>query len=131
MVVLLRVAWVGEMVLRDRLHGPVDGMAGVVFRDGVEEDFRRVAADGDFAGVLQAGRRGGWPFQAHGATGILTDNGEGVVAVVERGRRALPVLLILIALGQRPDFVTAIVNPAAGCFFGGNVFALVDGVHEE
>src|ERR1700733_608562 len=40
-------------------------------------------------------------------------------------------LLVVIAFGQWPDFVTAIVNPAAGRFFGRNVFAFVDRVYKQ
>src|ERR1700677_3771141 len=97
----------------------------------MEEDFRRVAAYADLPRVLETC---GWirrTFEPYGALGPLGEHREGIGAIVQGSRSSLPVLLVIIPLRQGPDFVTAIVNPAACGFRGRDIFSFVDRVDEQ
>ena len=85
----------------------------------------------DLPRVLQARGWIGRTFQPHRASGALGENSERIGAIVQRSGGSLPVLLVIIALRQRPDFVTAIVNPTAGRFCRRDIFAFVHRVHEQ
>jgi hypothetical protein len=105
-------------------------MASEVLSNRVKEDFRRVAAYADLPRVLETCGWIGRTFEPYGALGPLGEYREGIGAIVQGSRSSLPVLLVIIPLRQGPDFVTAIVNPAARGLRGRNIFPFVDWVYE-
>src|SRR5580704_2840986 len=102
-----------------------------VLRDGVKKNLRGIAPDGDFAAVPQASRLIRRTLETHDAAGALGNDRESVIAIIERRGGSIPVLLVSIAFGQRPDFVAAIVDPAATRLIWRKILALVNRIHEQ
>src|SRR6516165_12750110 len=94
-----------------------------VLCDRVEKNLGGIAADTDFARVLQTGRLVRRTIETHDTAGTLRKDGEVIHAIIERGGSSIPVLLVIIAFRQRPDFIPPIVDPAAICLIRRNVLA--------
>src|SRR5438270_3632772 len=98
----------------------------------MKRDFWRVTAEADLAGVLQAGQRVGRPIQSSRTHWTAGEDLKFVHAVIEWIRiRSGPMLLVLCALGHRPDFVAAVIDPATFGFGRRNVLAFVTRIDEE
>src|SRR5580658_3587606 len=98
-------------------------MAGVISGDGMEKDFRRISSNTDFSCVLQSCGRIRKTFQTHCAFFLLRHNGKSVRPIVQLGRSSLPMLLVVVALGQRPNLVASVVDPAARRFCRRNILS--------
>src|SRR5277367_6239013 len=99
MIVLVGIAGVGQVILRDGLHRPGDRVARDIPGNRMKEDFRGVAADAYLARVLKARRRVRRALQPYRAAIVLRRNREGICTVVKRSGSTCPVLLVIIAFG--------------------------------
>src|SRR5579864_6162314 len=86
-------------------------MAGDVFHGCVEPDMGRIRIDTNGSDKLYAGLRIRWAGQFDLTTLTLRELAKAKRSVIEQVRIPKPMLFIVAALGQKPEFVSAIIEP--------------------
>src|SRR5438128_9196467 len=88
-----------------------------------------IRVQGNVAHKLDSGLRVGGPSEFDLAGLPFRNLPEREGPVIEDVRVSRPVLLVVIALGQKPEFVAAVVEPLARG--GGKILARELGIHEQ
>ena len=121
--------WIARIVLRDRLHRPFQVVPGDVLHVGAKVDSRRISFQPDGAHELDPGAGIGRARKFDFALLPFRNLSKGKRAVVDHIRAAGPVLLVVVAFGQEPDLVAAVVEPFARA--RRQILSLILRIHEE
>src|SRR6266566_7839788 len=106
-----RIFWIACVVLRNRLHRPLHGVAAHIFHGRAKSDMRRVGIQANHARKLYSSVGIERSRKFYAAILFIRKFSKGEFPVIEQVRIASPLLFIVVPLRQQPKFVSAIVEP--------------------
>src|SRR6185437_475638 len=117
------------IVLRYRLHRPFDRVAGHVLHGNVELNAGRIGVDSDGAGELNARLWISWAREFDLASLALRKDSKREWPIVQNVGISNPVLFVVVAFRQEPDFVAAVIKPLLGSWR--QILACILRIHEQ
>src|SRR5579859_7012689 len=118
-----------SVILRDRLHRPIESMTRDVLHECMKSNARRIGVQTDVPGKLNSCLGIGGARQLDLTVLTFRKLSKGEWPIIQHVRVAWPMLFVVISLGQEPELVPAVVEPLIR--IGRQVLARELGIHKQ